>query len=681
MIKRKELVSRHNPVLNGFNTETVLSPLTVGNGDFAFTADVTGFQTLYEEYNDAPLCTMSNLGWHTEPLNGRVYTLDDVKMTRYESGGRVFKYAVEEKRGNEAVYNWIRHNPHRLNLAKISLVWNGREITSADLNDIRQELELYTGVLHSEFTLFGYKVSVVTVCAGSADVIGFHIDSPALSKGLKVSVSFPYGSYRKNASDWENEDCHITEITGNENVILKRVLDNDVYYVGINGICNTIRAGKHEFVLSGSEFTVSFSNESSPIALGFDKVLNESIINWCGFWESGGAVDFSRTFEMGGKGDKRAFELERRVILSQYLTAVNSAGSLPPQETGLLCNSWYGKFHLEMHIMHSGWLPLWGKADRLEKSLAWYEQILTNAVKNAERNGFKGARWVKMTGPAGTDSPSRIATLLIWQQPHIIYMLELIARTKPEKERVNFMRRYWEIIRLTAEFMADFARYNEKTERFDLAPPLIPAQEEHKPEFALNPAFELCYWRFGLKIAIKWACELNKDYAQWKRVHDNLADMPSHNGLYIAHQNCPDTFENFNRDHPSMLFGYGFINSDKADIGMMSKTLDKVLACWDFKTAWGWDFALMAMTLTRLGRADEAVDVLLMDTAKNSYVTSGNNFQRGREDLPSYLPGNGSLLFALALMLTGYGKNQGMLGFPKNGKWDIETEGIMSLPY
>jgi hypothetical protein len=81
----------------------------------------------------------------------------------------------------------------------------------------------------------------------------------------------------------------------------------------------------------------------------------------------------------------------------------------------------------------------------------------------------------------------------------------------------------------------------------------------------------------------------------------------------------------------------------------------------------------MAMTLTRLGRIEEAVDVLLMDSDKNNYVTSGNNFQRGRDDLPLYLPGNGSLLFALALMLTS--------GFPQNGEWDgIEAEGIIP-PY
>jgi hypothetical protein len=45
VINRYELVNRHNPVLTKADKS---SPLTVGNGNFAFTADITGMQTLYE---------------------------------------------------------------------------------------------------------------------------------------------------------------------------------------------------------------------------------------------------------------------------------------------------------------------------------------------------------------------------------------------------------------------------------------------------------------------------------------------------------------------------------------------------------------------------------------------------------------------------------------------------------
>ena len=81
---------------------------------------------------------------------------------------------------------------------------------------------------------------------------------------------------------------------------------------------------------------------------------------------SGGAIDFS------GSTDARAYELERRVILSQYLTKVQCAGNFPPQETGLTYNSWFGKPHMEMYWWHAAHFALWNRTELLEKSLDWY---------------------------------------------------------------------------------------------------------------------------------------------------------------------------------------------------------------------------------------------------------------------------------------------------------------------
>mgnify|MGYP000028353534 FL=1 len=71
-IDRRKLISGHNPVLTEIATD---SPLTVGNGELAFTADITGMQTLYEEYQELPLCTMSQWGWHTKPVSREKYKL------------------------------------------------------------------------------------------------------------------------------------------------------------------------------------------------------------------------------------------------------------------------------------------------------------------------------------------------------------------------------------------------------------------------------------------------------------------------------------------------------------------------------------------------------------------------------------------------------------------------------
>ena len=45
-------------------------------------------------------------------------------------------------------------------------------------------------------------------------------------------------------------------------------------------------------------------------------------------------------------------------MLSLYLQRVHAAGVLPPAETGLLANSWRGKFHLEMHWWHAAHFAL-----------------------------------------------------------------------------------------------------------------------------------------------------------------------------------------------------------------------------------------------------------------------------------------------------------------------------------
>jgi hypothetical protein len=76
-IDRAALVSRHNPVLQQLDP---LSALTVGNGEFAFTADVTGLQTFLAEYENAmPLCTMSQWGWHTRPAPRARFAINSIR--------------------------------------------------------------------------------------------------------------------------------------------------------------------------------------------------------------------------------------------------------------------------------------------------------------------------------------------------------------------------------------------------------------------------------------------------------------------------------------------------------------------------------------------------------------------------------------------------------------------------
>ena len=77
-----------------------------------------------------------------------------------------------------------------------------------------------------------------------------------------------------------------------------------------------------------------------------DDIFESSRKGWAEFWRSGAAIDLSQST------DNRWKELERRVVLSQYLMKINEAGSYPPQESGLVNNGWYGRFHFEMIWWH-----------------------------------------------------------------------------------------------------------------------------------------------------------------------------------------------------------------------------------------------------------------------------------------------------------------------------------------
>lgn len=114
------------------------------------------------------------------------------------------------------------------------------------------------------------------------------------------------------------------------------------------------------------------------------------------------------------------------MVLSKYLLHVNSTGIYPPQESGLTYNCWNSKFHLEMHLIHSLWNIYNNHVGDLVKSFDYYLSIMPSSLKRASLNGYKGLRFPKMTGPDGEDSPSNIGPLLIWQAPHILFMLQEI---------------------------------------------------------------------------------------------------------------------------------------------------------------------------------------------------------------------------------------------------------------
>jgi hypothetical protein len=89
---------------------------------------------------------------------------------------------------------------------------------------------------------------------------------------------------------------------------------------------------------------------------------------------------------------------------------------------------------------------------------------------------------------------------------------------------------------------------------------------------------------------------------------------------------------------------------------------------------------MTAMTAARLDKPETALQALLFDTQKNTYLKNGHNFQTA-DRLRVYLPGNGALLTAVAMMCAGWdGCTQGHNpGFPKNGAWNVFWEGLKRM--
>ena len=139
-------------------------------------------------------------------------------------------------------------------------------------------------------------------------------------------------------------------------------------------------------------------------------------------------------------------------------------------------------------------------------------------------------------------------------------------------------------------------------------------------------------------------------------------------------------------DHPAVLGACGMLPNARTSYTLlyredqMKQTLDWVMKHWNWQTTWGWDYGMIAMCAARLGAPETALKALLIDTQKNTYLKNGHNFQTA-DRLRIYLPGNGALLNAIAMMCAGWDGCQEPLnpGFPKDGSWNVRWEGLQRM--
>ena len=669
-IDRHALVSRHNVTWNDLK-----GTMPLGNGEFCFNADGTGLQTFGGN-------TMAHWAWHSFPLPPGI-TADQIPDTGTFQQGRPTgpdNFPKDKK----ALYEWMRANPHGINLGRLRLHWtDGRDITRQEVTDLSATLDLWSGELSSHFKLAGEPVSVKTCVDSSLDAVAVHIESPLLTSGkLEVTLDFPYPTLKNGpwVGDFAKNDEHMTAITftSGHSAEVRRQIDATNYDVKIacsdganlRSQPDPVQSPLRMAVDAGGKDTLEVVCAYSPspinVALpSFGDVERDSAEHWAAFWKSGGAIDLS------GSKDPRWFELERRIVLSQYQMAAQSSGSYPPAEDGLMGLAWVNRFHMEMIWWHLAHYALWDRWSMAEKALKVYDRFLPSAEKRAQQIGMKGAEWPKGAGPDGISLPWSGNIALLWKQPHPIFFAELDYRLHPTRET---LLRWQTVVQETAENMADYATLDPATHTYSLFPDMPPSEQG---PLTRNVSFDLAYWRWALGIAQKWRQRLGlAPDPHWDEVRLHLAPLPVEDGVYTISPEWHDTYTKRNDSHPDPIGMLGMLPpTEGVDPQTARQTVLKVAQVWRWDKTWGWDFPWMAMAAARTGEPQLAVDTLLSTSPTNRYDWRGIN--NG-----TYLPGNGGLLYAVAMMAAGWdgAPNKPAPGFPADGSWVVRWEDLKRAP-
>lgn len=689
-IDRRAVVSRHDVCIRAIDPEAALS---VGNGDFAFTVDVTGLQSLGELHfaKGLPLETLSTWAWHSFP-NPKGFTLADATKL-YDFHGRQVPYASVQ---SSPAGTYFRENPHPIPLGQISLIYQGRTLTPEDLGAIDQRLELWTGAVTSTYTLAGQAVTVETVAHPELSVIAVKLRSPLVRTGdLQVRFHFPYSyKFSSDAEGARNNPPFVWAPEKHRTVVsrhgpgfaqLMRTLDDTRTYVNLawQGTGELMEAAPHDFRLRAADddvlaFTCAFAADASVgPPPSFDTTRAASADGWKHYWTTGGIVD------LAGSTDPRAAELERRIVLSLYLMKVHYAGNVPPSETGLAQISWFGKHNSEMYFWHAAQFYEWGHTDLLEKGLGWYRKILRVAMAAAKEQGFDGARWPKMTGPDGRPGPGSINPFIIWNQPNPIYLCELVYRAHRDR---TTLENYRDVVFESAKFLASFAFYDEATKRYVLGPPIKPVSERAAANETQNPTFELAYWHYALEVAQTWRARLGLEpEPHWAEILLKLSKLPVSDGRYLEIETEPNIYKRGGGGLPTtMLLALGFLpKTDFVDLETARRTFAEVNRRGGPGRWVSWQLGQGALTAARLGEPELAVRILTNPSPATRFMPSGY-VRRLKEPsgCVAYLPVNSSLLAAAGLMIAGWdgAPKINAPGFPQDGTWTVHAEGLNPMP-
>ncbi|KAJ7251116.1 Six-hairpin glycosidase-like protein [Mycena haematopus] len=547
-----------------------------------------------------------------------------------DNHGRLVEYMFN---GAEPMQQWMISNPNRVNLGALGLVfWSGQgavlNVTESDLTSVKQELDLWTGTLTSNFVFEGTGIQVKTSAAQTVDSIAVTVSSSLLESGrLGIFVDFPWNDGSLKFSDpfvgsWDNASIHTTTLDAKP----RGTIGAEIAHTLVNSTFITSVGGDPFTIMRDSPATHRYSIRPSAKSSTFS---------------------FSTTWGL----------TPPKSVLSP------SAISLSSSKTWEAYWTTSGKFHLEMYFWHCQHWALWNNWDLLFRSSSVYDRFLETSIARAQvQQGWAtGARWGKMSDPSGRSAPGEINELLIWQQPHPLVFANYEYRAFPTTAT---LRKWEQIVRNTADWMATFAWFNETTGFYDLGPPMYEVAEDNIYNNTYNPSFELAYWRLGLGFAETWLERLGETVPlNWTIVKNGLAKLPVNNGTYKVFEDVEDNFwtdPTYINDHPALAGLHGWLPpTEGLDLETSRLTTEKVWASWNVSNLWGWDFPQLAMSAARIGEQEQALEFLLHPLVPTPYF-----------------PGSGGLLYAIAMMAEGWDGSSGNApGFPATG-WNVRAEGL-----
>jgi hypothetical protein len=647
-LDRQALVRRHC-----LATQDPAARLALGNGEFCATVDGTGLQTFGGN-------CMAHWGWHRFPLP------DDWPQDRVPATG-TFQQGRNTgpdrfPPGTEAIRQWLFDNPHIFNLGRLRVLYAGQPVA---VRPVQRTLDLWTGIHDTRYDIGAQPVRVQTCVHPGLDLVAVRIES---ALRLEVVLDFPYPALKNDAwvGDFARADGHATvpERRSDRRENIRRIVDGTTYHVALEAQPGCVVAGGR---VTGDALALvcGFSPDAWPAALpSVEATMSACAASWERFWSTGGAIDLSAS------ADPRWPELERRLVLSQYQMAAQSAGSWCSSETGLLgIDPWRGQFHMEMLWWHLAHYALWDRWALATRALDCYPRFAPAARALASQLGYQGLKWPKSVGPEGRSAPWYGNQVLLWKQPHPIFFAELDYRLHPTRATLE---KWADIIQGTAEHMADYPVKDDATGCFHLAPAMPPSEQG----ITRDPVFDLAYWRWGLDQAQTWRERLGLPREpRWDWVRKHLAPLPVVDGVFVHSAEWTDTYTRRAWEHPDPVGVLGMLPPiEGVDPRVARDTVARVWSTWDWNRCWGWDFPWMAMAAARTGQPALAVEALLRDSRRNQY-----DFQGVNTGGPCpYLPGNGGLLYAVALMAAGWegAPSRHAPGFPEDGGWNVRWEGL-----